>query len=111
MQPQFHLLLPSCPCAGESVEQKRIQITNVRISSPKFGKGEICQGRRTPGACPRCAVSVHRHFPAPVWARLCFQQRDAAWAAHSESPGSHTASCRALQGCMAQLLGPRALAA
>lgn len=70
----------------------------VLLRLGKERRRHIYQGRRTPEACPHRAISVHIHLPGLVSAGLCFQQREAAWPAHSVSPGSHIASCRALPG-------------
>lgn len=111
----FILLLPNCPGAGGFVKQKRTQSTSVRISSPKIGKGEerFIRKEGPPGrAHTALSSSVCRHVPDLVLALSpCVCSRGKQHGQLAACPLETMSPCVGLcWGCLAQLLGPGALA-
>lgn len=108
----FLLLLPS---AGGSVKQKRTQSTSVRISSPKIGKGKEkrdLSGRKDPWGVPGlCCLSLCGDTSL-VWFQLgsVFSRGNQRGQLTACPLGATLPRVGLCQGCLAQLLGPGALA-
>lgn len=111
----FIVLVPSCPCAGGSVKQKKTQSTSVRISSPEIGKGKEKRdfsGKKDPWDVPTlCCLSLCADISLVRFQLGCVFGRGKQHGQLTACPLGATLPCVGLcQGCLAQLLGPGALA-